>query len=86
MTPAPDRPRLVDPAEHGPAAAWLGFLMVLGAVTEGVGIVLLVPLLTILGDGAGDGGRVAEVMARLGVPMRLDAMLRCSWDWCSCAG
>ena len=70
-----DRPRLFDPAEHGLAAGWLGFLMVLGAVTEGIGIILLVPLLTVLGEGGGEGGRVAEVMARLGVPMRLDAML-----------
>lgn len=74
MTP-PDRPRLFDPAEHGLAASWLGFLMVLGAVTEGIGIILLVPLLTVLGEGGGEGGRVAEVMAQLGVPMRLDAML-----------
>ena len=70
-----ERPRLFDPAEHGLAASWLGFLMVLGALTEGVGIILLVPLLTVLGQGGGEGGRVAEVMAQLGVPMRLDAML-----------
>ena len=74
MTP-PNRPRLFDPAEHGPAAAWLGFLMVLGALTEGIGIILLVPLLTVLGEGGADGGRVAAIMAELGVPMRLDAML-----------
>lgn len=67
------RPRLFDPAEHGLAATWLGFLMVLGAVTEGIGIVLLVPLLTLLGKG--DGGRIGAVLAQLGVPSRLDAML-----------
>lgn len=72
MTPA-QRPRLFDPAEHGLAATWLGFLMVLGAVTEGIGIVLLVPLLTLLGKG--DGGRIGAVLAQLGVPSRLDALL-----------
>ena len=76
MRRPPPPPRLFDPAEHGLAAAWLGFLMVLGAITEGIGIVLLVPLLTILGDGTADGGHIAEIMARLGVPMRLDAILR----------
>lgn len=75
MRRPPPPPRLFDPAEHGLAAAWLGFLMVLGAITEGIGIVLLVPLLTILGDGTADGGRIGEIMGRLGVPMRLDAML-----------
>ena len=75
MRRPPPPPRLFDPAEHGLAAAWLGFLMVLGAITEGIGIVLLVPLLTILGDGTADGGHIAEIMARLGVPMRLDAIL-----------
>lgn len=75
MSRLPTPPRLFDPAKHGLAAGWLGFLMVLGALTEGIGIILLVPLLTVLGEGAGEGGRVAEVMARLGVPMRLDAML-----------
>lgn len=75
-TPPPaDRPRLFYPAEHGLAAAWLAFLMVLGAITEGIGIVLLVPLLTILGDGASDGGRIGAAMVQLGLPMRLDAML-----------
>lgn len=75
MRRPPPPPRLFDPAEHGLAAAWLGFLMVLGAITEGIGIVLLVPLLTILGDDTADGGHIAEIMARLGVPMRLDAIL-----------
>ncbi len=75
MRRPPPPPRLFDPAEHGLAAAWLGFLMVLGAITEGIGIVLLVPLLTILGDDTADGGRIGEIMGRLGVPMRLDAML-----------
>ena len=73
--PRADRPRLFDPAEHGLAAAWLAFLMVLGAITEGIGIVLLVPLLTILGDGASDGGRIGAALVQLGLPMRLDAML-----------
>lgn len=75
---APRPPRLFEPAEHGMTAAWLGFLMVLGGITEGIGIILLVPLLTIVGQSNSirtDGGRIGEVLAGLGIPLRLDAIL-----------
>lgn len=66
-------PRLFDPAVHGRAAAWLGTLMVIAALTEGAGIILLVPLLTALGQGG--AGQIGTVLASLGIPGRLDALL-----------
>ena len=66
-------PRLFDPARDGWAAARLGLLMAGSALTEGAGIILLVPLLASLGGG--DTGRIGAVLAMIGVPQRLDLLL-----------
>lgn len=66
-------PRLFDPARHGLAALGVGALTVLGALTEGAGVLLLVPLLASLG--APGGGRVDALLAALGLPLRLDLLL-----------
>jgi ATP-binding cassette, subfamily C, bacterial len=54
-------------------AAWLGLLMLAGALTEGIGLVLLVPLLAALG-GEG-GGRLAAWLEASGVPLQLEVLL-----------
>ncbi|MBN8500123.1 MAG: ABC transporter ATP-binding protein [Sphingomonadales bacterium] len=65
--------QLIDWPRQGRAAARLAVLMLLAALTEGLGIVLLVPLLTAL-DRGGDA-RIADFLASLGVPTRLDILL-----------
>lgn len=67
------RPRLFEPALHGWHAARVGLLMVGGALTESVGIVLLVPLLAMLDQGP--GGAFASWLAALGLPVRLGPVL-----------
>ena len=54
-------------------AAWLGVLMLAGALTEGIGLVLLVPLLAVLG-GEG-GGRLGAWLEASGLPMQLEVLL-----------
>lgn len=73
--PAPrqQRPRLFDPARQGGAALALGLLMVLAALTEGAGIVLLIPLLTSIGQG--QPGAIGTMLAAIGIPIRLDLLL-----------
>ena len=66
-------PRLFDPARDGWAAVRLGLLMIASAVTEGVGIVLLVPLLATLSGGG--SGQIGAVFAAIGLPQRLDVLL-----------
>jgi ATP-binding cassette subfamily C protein len=70
---APPSPRLFEPALQGWAAVRLAGLMVLAAVTEGAGIVLLVPLLNAVGQGG--SGRIGTFLAALGIPVRLDLLL-----------
>lgn len=65
-------PRLFQPDDRGPALR-LGLLMLLSALTEGVGLVLLVPLLATLGQGS--GGTVGTLAAAIGLPLRLDLLL-----------
>lgn len=65
--------RLFDPRQHGWAAARVGLLMLVSALTEGLGIVLLVPLLALLGQGA--DGRLAQLLSSVGVPFALGPML-----------
>ena len=70
---APAPPRLFEPSLQGWQAARLIGLMVLAAITEGAGIVLLVPLLTTLGQGG--PGPIGEMLAAIGIPQRLDLLL-----------
>jgi ATP-binding cassette, subfamily C, bacterial len=65
----PSLARMIEPRP----AAWLGLLMLAGAVTEGIGLVLLVPLLAALG-GEG-GGRLAAWLEASGLPLRLEVLL-----------
>ncbi|MFN3517098.1 MAG: ABC transporter ATP-binding protein [Novosphingobium sp.] len=65
-------PRLLAPADRA-AALWLGLLMLLSALTEGIGLVLLVPLLATLGQGS--GGAIGQLAAAIGLPLRLDLLL-----------
>ncbi len=70
MPPAPPSlARMIAPRR----AAWLGLLMLGGALTEGIGLVLLVPLLAALG-GEG-GGRLAAWLETAGLPLRLEELL-----------
>lgn len=50
----------------------IGALMLASALTEGIGLVLLVPLLGTLGQG---GGRIETWLGALGIPMRLEVLL-----------
>lgn len=68
-----DPPRLLSWAAHGSQTAWLAGLMLAAAVSEGAGIVLLVPLLTALGQGG--AGAIGGMLARIGIPARLDVLL-----------
>lgn len=70
MTPA--SPRLSQMIDR-PRAIWLLLMMLAGALTEGVGLVLLVPLLGALG-GEG-GGRLAEWFEAIGLPRSLEVLL-----------
>ncbi len=65
----PSLARMID----RPRAAWLALLMLAGALTEGIGLVLLVPLLAALG-GEG-GGRLAEWLGASGLPLNLEVLL-----------
>jgi ATP-binding cassette subfamily C protein len=55
----------------------LAALTLLGALTEGIGLVLLVPMLAALGAGAatGLGGRIGQLAGTIGLPLRLEALL-----------
>lgn len=68
-----NRVRLFEPALHGWKAARVAALMVLGAVTEGLGLVLLVPLLAILGPGPAGG--LAQWLGTIGIPLTLGPVL-----------
>lgn len=64
-------PRLISPA-HYPRLAAVVALMLLTAATEGLGLVLLVPMLELLGTGAGPAG---AFLHKLGLQPRLDLLL-----------
>ena len=68
-----DLPRLYDCAAQRGAAAWLAVLMVLAGFTEGIGIVLLVPLLGALEHNRDN--RLSAVLGTFGLPLRLDVLL-----------
>ncbi len=75
--PLPNPPRLLDWRTQGPQAVALGGLMVASALTEGVGLVLLVPILSLFGAGGSDGasGRIASLLAAIGIPTALAPLL-----------
>lgn len=67
------RVRLFEPAQDGWAALRVGLLMLGVALTESIGIVLLVPLLALLDQG--EGGRFGAWLQALGLPLRLEPVL-----------
>lgn len=71
--PAPLPPRLIARRQL-PLAGAAGVLMLASALTEGLGVVLLVPILDALGKGHGDG-RIARLAERIGLPLELGPLL-----------
>ena len=65
---------LLDLAGRRRTAALLA-LMVAAALTEGVGLVMLVPLLAVLVPGSAPAGKLGAVLAGIGVPLALGPML-----------
>ncbi|MBW8784795.1 MAG: ABC transporter ATP-binding protein [Novosphingobium sp.] len=50
-------------------------LLVLSAISEGAGLLMLVPMLTVLGHPVGGTGRVAMTLHALGIPLSLGPLL-----------
>ena len=50
-------------------------LMVASALSEGLGIVLLVPMLAALGPAGAGNGQIPALLAKLGLPFRLEPLL-----------
>lgn len=71
MTEPGPSPRLIE-RDQFPRLAGLLALMILAAATEGVGLVLLVPLLELAGTGKAPG---AHALQSLGLPPRLEVLL-----------
>ena len=71
----PLSPPLIAFRDHARPAAVLAALMILSALTEGVGIVLLVPMLGAISGVDTVGGRIARVLATLGLPQRVTPLL-----------
>lgn len=76
----PDRPpprvlALLRDAGALPAAALLAGLSMLNALTEGIGLVLLVPMLGLLGGAGGGTDGIGRALGWLGVAPTLEALL-----------
>jgi ATP-binding cassette subfamily C protein len=56
-------------------AVGLGLLMIASALTEGLGLLLLVPMLGVLGAGQSGGGRISQFLTTLGIPLELGPLL-----------
>ena len=56
-------------------SAWLLLLMVASALTEGIGLILLVPMLSALSGGAAGDGRIESWIAAMGLPVSLGPLL-----------
>ena len=68
--PAP--PRIFEPRRDGWPAAWLALAMVAVAATEGIGLMLIAPMLLALGA---TGGAIPAQLSRLHLPTALPALL-----------
>lgn len=67
---------LLQPRRHGLRAILLGILTLLSALTEGLGLTLLVPMLAALGANGGSGRNGAMALTeRLGIPLQLEPLL-----------
>lgn len=53
----------------------LALLMLASALTEGLGLVLLVPMLAALNPAGAGSGQIAALLAKIGLPVRLEPLL-----------
>ena len=67
--------QFIPASDHARPAALLAGLMIAAALTEGVGVILLVPMLGAIGGGVMVGGRIASILAALHLPLRLTPLL-----------
>ncbi len=67
--------KLLDLRRNGPALALLGALMFASAITEGIGLVLVVPVLGVLGAAGGSHTPIMAAIEALGVPLALGPLL-----------
>lgn len=61
--------------QHASNALLLAALSLGGALTEGLALLLLVPLFAALGAGSAEGGRISALLAQIGLPSGLGALL-----------
>ncbi len=66
---------MISARDHARPAAVLAVLMILSALTEGIGIVLLVPMLGAINGGGLVSGRIARTLAALGLPLHIAPLL-----------
>jgi ATP-binding cassette subfamily C protein len=71
----PQLPALISARDQARPAAALGALMILSAATEGIGIVLLVPMLGAINGGGLVGGRIARTFVALRLPLHITPLL-----------
>lgn len=67
--------KLLELRRNGRAIALLGALMLASAITEGVGLVLVVPVLGVLGAAGGSQTPIMTALAAIGVPLALGPLL-----------
>ncbi len=67
--------KLLELRRNGRAIALLGALMLASAITEGVGLVLVVPILGVLGAAGGSQTPIMTALAAIGVPLALGPLL-----------
>ena len=73
--PTSPPPRIFEPARDSWPAAKLGLAMFGAAVTEGVGLMLIAPMLIALGAVGGHRGAIGTALASLGLPLEPLPML-----------
>ncbi|MDP9057666.1 MAG: ABC transporter ATP-binding protein/permease [Pseudomonadota bacterium] len=66
---------MISARDHARPAAVLAALMIAAALSEGFGIVLLVPMLSAVSGGGLVGGRVAKILAQIGLPVHITPLL-----------
>ena len=75
MNSPPPFLKLLELRRNGRALALLGALMFASAITEGVGLVLVVPVLGVLGAAGGSQTPIMAAIEALGVPLALGPLL-----------